>query len=98
MKRSPHRVTIMILETRHLQLVSSVAEHGTLTRTSEELNLTQSALSHQLAGLEGRLGIPLFHRLGKRMTLTTAGNRILVAAQRTLDELKAAEQDLLRAS
>ncbi|MFI5310657.1 MAG: LysR family transcriptional regulator [Gemmatimonadales bacterium] len=84
----------MILETRHLQLVAAVAEHGTLTRASQDLNLTQSALSHQLMSLETRLGTPLFHRLGKRMTMTPAGVRLLVAAQRTLGELREAEDDL----
>jgi LysR family transcriptional regulator for metE and metH len=86
----------LILETRHLQLVAAVAEHGTLTRASRELNLTQSALSHQLLSLETRLRTPLFHRLGKRMTMTPAGLRLLVAAQRTLGELRDAEEDLRR--
>jgi LysR family transcriptional regulator for metE and metH len=88
----------MILETRHLQLVAAIAEHGTLTRASRELNVTQSALSHQLAGLEGRLGAPLFMRLGRRMTLTPAGDRLLLAAKRTLGELREAEDDLVRAA
>jgi LysR family transcriptional regulator for metE and metH len=86
----------MILEIRHLRLVSAVAEHGSLTRAGRDLHLTQSALSHQLLDLEGRLRTPLFHRMGKRMVPTVAGLRLLDAARQTLPLLFAAEEDLGR--
>jgi LysR family transcriptional regulator for metE and metH len=88
----------VILETRHLQLIAAVAEHGTLTRSCRDLNLTQSALSHQLATLEAKLGTPLFIRTGKRMAMTEAGERLLAAAQRTLGELRAVETELQQAA
>ena len=84
----------MILETRHLRLAAAVAEHGSLTRAGRELHLTQSALSHQLLDLEGRLRVTLFHRMGKRMVPTVAGLRLLDAARQTLPALIAAEEDL----
>src|SRR2546425_1231656 len=86
----------MILETRHLRLVAAVADHGTLTRAGRVLNLTQSGLSRQLLDLETRLGLPLFHRLGKRMVPTPAGERLLAAARRALPQLSDVEEELRR--
>ena len=86
----------MILETRHLRLVAAVAEHGNLTRAGRVLHLTQSGLSRQLLDLETRLGLPLFHRLGKRMVPTPAGERLLAAARRTLPQLGDVEEELRR--
>src|SRR2546430_12370198 len=86
----------MILETRHLRLVAAVAEHGTLTRAGRVLHLTQSGLSRQLLDLETRLGLPLFHRLGKRMGATPAGERLLAAARRALPPLSDVEEELRR--
>src|SRR5437879_5473967 len=86
----------MILETRHLRLVAAVAEHGTLTRAGRVLHLTQSGLSRQLLDLETRLGLPLFHRLGKRMVPTPAGERLLAAARRALPQLSDVEEEMRR--
>ena len=86
----------MILETRHLRLVTAVTDHGTLTRAGRELNLTQSALSHALLDLERRLGAPLFHRVGKRMVPTAVGERLVVRARRVLQLLTETEEEALR--
>src|ERR1051325_5666598 len=70
MMRSPHGALYdspMDLEIRHLRLVMAIAETGSVTRAGGRLYLTQSALSHQLKDIEGRLGRGLFHRLGQRM-------------------------------
>ncbi len=85
---------MQILEVRHLLLVATVADEGNLTRAGERLNLTQSALSHQLLDIEERLGTPLFHRVTRRMTLTEAGERVLESARRILDDLSRTEEDL----
>jgi LysR family transcriptional regulator for metE and metH len=87
---------LMDLEVRHLQLVAAVAEVGSLTRAGDRLHLTQSALSHQLRDIEGRLGAPLFLRVGKRLVLTPAGERLLASAKDILARLEEAEHDIRR--
>jgi LysR family transcriptional regulator for metE and metH len=84
----------MDLEIRHLRLVIAVADVGSLTRAGERLNLTQSALSHQLRDIEGRLGTALFLRVGKRMILTPAGERLLGPAREVVERLLRAEHDI----
>jgi LysR family transcriptional regulator for metE and metH len=84
----------LTLEVRHLALVGAIAETGSVTRAAERMHLTQSALSHQLRDLEERLGLQLFLRLGKRMVLTPAGQRVLASSRRVLDELTCAEDEL----
>lgn len=86
----------MIIETRHLELMAAVAEHGTLTRASRQLHVSQSALSHLLANLEARLRVALFHRVGRRLVPTAGGLRLLAAARSTLPHLQSVEEDLRR--
>jgi LysR family transcriptional regulator for metE and metH len=86
----------MDLEVRHLQLVAAVADMGSLTRAGDRLHLTQSALSHQLRGIESRLGAALFLRVGKRLVLTPAGERLLASAKDVLERLAQAEEDIRR--
>ena len=64
----------MELEIRHLRLVQTVAAVGSLTAAACRLNLTQSALSHQLRDIEERLGTALFLRRNRRMIATPRGN------------------------
>jgi len=84
----------MDLEVRHLRLVAAVAGVGSLTRAGDQLHLTQSALSHQLRDIESRLGAALFHRAGKRLVLTPAGERLLSSATDVLERLERAEHDI----
>ena len=84
----------MDLEVRHLQLVAAVAAVGSLTRAGDQLHLTQSALSHQLRDVESRLGAALFLRVGKRLVLTPAGDRLLSSATDILERLRQTEHDI----
>lgn len=82
----------MDLEVRHFKLVRAVAAFGGLTRAGRELHLTQSALSHQLRDVESHLGTPIFLRVGKRMLLTSAGERLLHSADEILERLERTEE------
>lgn len=84
------------LEIRHLRLVAGIADAGSMTRAADRLNLTQSALSHQLRDIEARVGTPFFARIGRRMVLTEAGRRVLETARRVLGDLERTEEDLRR--
>jgi LysR family transcriptional regulator, regulator for metE and metH len=85
------------LEIRHLRLVRALAEEGGPTRAAARLHLTQSAVSHQLAELEGRLGVPLFARVRRTLKLTPAGARLLEAARTVLPDLARVEREVRHA-
>lgn len=84
----------MVLEVRHLRVVDAVQRAGTMSGAAQALHLTQPAVSHAVRDLEARLGVELFHRRGRRLVATPAGERLLVGAHRVLDELARVEEDL----
>src|SRR5262245_45497880 len=87
-----------MLEIRHLQLVTAIAEEGGVTRAGLRLPLPPSALSHQRRDAEERLDVRLFDRIGKRMVLTPAGERLLRSARGVLEEMDRTEQEIRRAA
>lgn len=72
----------MQINYRHLRYFQAVAHDGTLTHAARGLNVSQSALSTQIAALEDRLGHPLFNRVGRRLELTEVGRIVLDHADR----------------
>ena len=67
----------MRLNYNHLRYFWAVAHNGNLTRTAEQLHVSQSALSLQIKKLEEQLGHDLFERRGKQLLLTEAGRLVL---------------------
>jgi LysR family glycine cleavage system transcriptional activator len=72
---------------RALQVLETAARHGSFARAADELNITKSAVSHQIRGLEARLGTRLFFREHKRLLLTPAGHRLALVMGSTLGEI-----------
>jgi LysR family transcriptional regulator, regulator for metE and metH len=84
----------MYIELRHLRTVRAIHAAGGLARAADMLNMTQSALSHQVKGLEDQTGVQLFVRRSKPMTLSAAGLRFLRVAERVLPEVDALAEDV----
>ncbi|MGV7211088.1 LysR family transcriptional regulator [Oxalobacteraceae bacterium A2-2] len=87
-----------MLEIRHLRTLSALRSAGSLVRAAQLLNLTQSALSHQIKLLEDRYGAPLFERKSVPIGFTATGARLLKLADLLLPEIEAAEREVARLS
>ncbi len=83
----------MHIEFRHLRTIKAIHDAGGLARAAEQLNITQSALSHQIKGLEDQAGVELFVRRSRPLKLSAAGLRLLRAAERILPEVAALEAE-----
>ena len=83
----------MHLELRHLRTIKAIHDAGGLARAADVLNITQSALSHQVKGLEGQTGVELFVRRSKPLRLSAAGQRLLRAAEKVLPEIAAVAEE-----
>ena len=71
-----------------LMAFSAVAKHLSVTRAASELALTGSAVSRQIAQLETQLGVKLFHRIKKRITLTRAGTAYSTRVAQTIERIE----------
>jgi LysR family transcriptional regulator, regulator for metE and metH len=85
-----------IVELRHLKTLLALREAGNLLRAASLLNVTQSALSHQIKQLEDHHGTPLFERKSVPVRFTPAGERLLQLADTVLPQVAEAERDLVR--
>jgi LysR family glycine cleavage system transcriptional activator len=66
----------------------AVARNGTLTRAAEELNVSQPAISRRLSALEADLGLPLFDRTTKPLSLTKSGSELFDVLRSGLSRLE----------
>ncbi len=83
----------MHIEFRHLRTIRAIHQAGGLARAAELLHLTQSALSHQVKGIEEQCGVELFVRRSKPLRLSSAGQKLLRLAERILPEIEAIEAE-----
>lgn len=84
----------MHIDLRHLRTIRAIHDHGGLARAAEVLNITQSALSHQVRTMETQAGTALFLRPAKPMRLSPAGLRLLDLARQVLPLIEAAEAEM----
>lgn len=70
--------------TQALRALESFSRHGTVWQAADELNLTRSAISHQLRVLERELGFRMFNRIGTRIEFTPQGRAYAEDTQRAL--------------
>jgi DNA-binding transcriptional LysR family regulator len=84
--------THMNITLKQIKVFRAVARHLSFTRASEELHLTQPAVSMQIKQLERVLGLPLFEQIGKRVHLTDAGEEMARYSRAVLGMLEEAGQ------
>jgi DNA-binding transcriptional LysR family regulator len=82
------------MELRQLRYAVAVADHLHFTRAAQALHVAQPALSQQIRRLEAELGLELFARTSRSVTLTEAGEQVVVRARRILAEADAIGEDV----
>ena len=81
---------------RQLRVFTEVAQQGSMIRAAESLHLTAPAVSMQIKEVEAQVGLSLFDRHGRQVSLSTAGEYFLVHARRLLANLKEADNAMAR--
>jgi len=79
-----------------LRAFEAAARHESFTRASEELCVTQGAVSHQVKALEAELGVKLFNREPRRLIITNAGREYLAVIRDALDRIAVGTERLLQ--
>jgi DNA-binding transcriptional LysR family regulator len=78
------------MDLRQASYVVAVVDHGTFTAAAASIPVSQPALSQAISSLERELGTELFHRIGRRVTLTPAGEAFVEPARRMLRDAEVA--------
>jgi len=82
------------MELRQLECFKTVCRELHFTRASEALGITQPTLSYQIKLLEEELGVPLFNRIGKKISMTAAGEILYKHCQTVFASLEGARREL----
>src|SRR5688572_17734639 len=75
------------MDLRQLEIIRAIADTGSFTAAGEKLHVSQSAISRQILLLEDELGEPVFHRIGRRIRITPAGESLLQLSHRVFQDL-----------
>src|SRR5687768_8482630 len=76
------------MDLRQLEIIRAIADTGSFTAAGEKLHVSQSAISRQILLLEDELGEPVFHRIGRRIRITPAGESLLQLSHRVFQDLQ----------
>jgi DNA-binding transcriptional LysR family regulator len=76
------------VDLRQLEIIRAIAETGSFTAAGEKLHVSQSAISRQVLLLEAELGESVFHRIGRRIRITPAGESLLQLSHRVFQDLQ----------
>lgn len=79
------------MDARQLRYFLAVVDHEGFNRAAEHLLIAQPSLSQTIKTLEREIGVPLFHRVGRRALLSAAGQELVGPARLVLRDLEAAE-------
>lgn len=85
------------MDLKYLKTFRVVVEEGSFSKAAERLHYTQSTITFQIGQLEQELSATLFEKIGRRMVLTKAGERLLPYVDEVLqsvDRLRCFEEDL----
>jgi DNA-binding transcriptional LysR family regulator len=81
-----------------LRAFIKVAEHGNFSLAAEELDMTPSAMSKLITRLEERLGVKLFHRTTRKLSLTPEAETLLIRARDIVAAIEDAESEVSESS
>ncbi|MGK5532042.1 LysR family transcriptional regulator [Streptomyces sp. URMC 129] len=79
------------MDLHQIEYFLAVVDHKGINAAATALDLAQPTVSHAVRALERELGVPLFHRIGRGMVLTSAGHSLVGPARRILRDVVAAE-------
>jgi len=80
--------------TKQLQIFLATAQHLNFTHAGEAMNMTQGAISRQIQSLEEVVGVALFYRQARGLSLTPEGERFVSLAEEVVGQLKKAVREV----
>ena len=74
-----------------MEVFTKVASAGSLSAAGRAMGISQTMVTKHIAALEARLGVKLFHRTTRRLSITEAGRNYLETSERILSDIEAAD-------